>query len=85
MKKILIVEDDPIVANIYRNKFLVDGFEVEIALDGTTGLNAVRAFRPDAVVLELMFSKESGVDLIKQSAPNLMAASCRSSCSQALT
>jgi DNA-binding response OmpR family regulator len=66
MKKILIVEDDPIVANIYRNKFLVDGFEVEIALDGTTGLNAVRAFRPDAVVLELMFSKESGVDLIKQ-------------------
>ncbi len=34
MKKILIIEDDQIVANIYRNKFSVEGFQVEIAPDG---------------------------------------------------
>jgi DNA-binding response OmpR family regulator len=66
MKKILIVEDDPIVANIYRNKFLVEGYHVEIALDGMAGLNAFRAFRPNAVILDVVLSKVSGVDLIRQ-------------------
>ena len=66
MKKILIVEDDQIVANIYRNKFSVDGFQVEIALDGQLGLEMVRSFRPDAVILDLMLPKMTGVDLMKK-------------------
>ena len=45
MSKVLIIEDDQIVANIYRNKFLVEGYEVEIALDGETGLEKIQAFR----------------------------------------
>ena len=52
MKKILIVEDDQIVANIYRNKFSVEGFQVEIALDGESGMEMVRSFQPDAVILD---------------------------------
>ena len=66
MKKILIVEDDQIVANIYRNKFSVDGFQVEIALDGQVGLEMVRTFRPDAVILDLMLPKMTGVELMKK-------------------
>src|SRR4030088_2174129 len=66
MKKILIVEDDQIVANIYRNKFSVDGFQVEIALDGQLGLELVRSFRPDAVILDLMLPKMTGVELMKK-------------------
>src|SRR3989440_1958671 len=66
MKKILIVEDDQIVANIYRNKFSVDGFQVEIALDGQLGLEMVRSFRPDAVILDLMLPKMTGVELMKK-------------------
>src|SRR2546423_8869768 len=66
MKKILIVEDDQIVANIYRNKFSVDGFQVEIALDGQVGLELVRSFRPDAVILDLMLPKMTGVELMKK-------------------
>ena len=65
MKKILIVEDDQIVANIYRNKFTVEGFQVEVALDGATGLELVRSFRPDAVILDLVLPKMSGVELMK--------------------
>ena len=34
MQKILIIEDDQIIGNIYRNKFSVEGFLVEIARDG---------------------------------------------------
>src|SRR5205807_3664790 len=66
MKKILIVEDDQIVANIYRNKFSVEGFQVEIALDGEAGMEMVRSFRPDAVILDLMLPRLTGVDLMKK-------------------
>jgi DNA-binding response OmpR family regulator len=65
-KKILIVEDDQIVANIYRNKFSVEGYEVEVALDGQAGMEMLRSFRPDAVVLDLMLPKMTGVDFMKQ-------------------
>jgi DNA-binding response OmpR family regulator len=66
MKKILIIEDDQLVANIYRNKFIVEGFQVEIAEDGESGLNSLRSLRPDAVILDLMLPRLSGVDLMKQ-------------------
>ncbi len=65
-KKILIVEDDQIVANIYRNKFSVEGFQVEVALDGQAGMEMLNSFRPDAVVLDLMLPKMTGVDFMKQ-------------------
>jgi DNA-binding response OmpR family regulator len=66
MKKILIVEDDQIVSNIYRNKFSVEGYEVETAGDGEAGLEIIRSFRPDAVILDLMLPKLNGVELMKQ-------------------
>ncbi len=65
MKKILIVEDDLIVANIYRNKFSVEGYRVETALDGAAGLEKLRSFRPDAVLLDLVLPKMTGVELMK--------------------
>ena len=66
MKKILIVEDDQIVANIYRNKFALEGFRVEIAPDGQAGLEILRTFRPDAVILDLMLPRVTGVEMMKQ-------------------
>jgi DNA-binding response OmpR family regulator len=66
MNKILIVEDDPIVANIYRNKFSVEGFQVQIAPDGVAGLDMARSFQPDAVILDLMLPKMTGVDVLKK-------------------
>lgn len=66
MKKVLIIEDDQIVANIYRNKFTVEGFQVEIALDGEAGLELIRSFRPDAVILDLLLPKITGVELMKK-------------------
>jgi len=66
MKKILIVEDDQIVANIYRSKLAVEGYQVEVTLDGESGLKLMRTFRPDAIVLDLMLPKMSGVEVIRQ-------------------
>jgi len=66
MKKILLIEDDQIVANIYRNKLSVEGYQVEVALDGEVGLELVKAYKPDAVILDLMLPKITGVDLMRQ-------------------
>ena len=66
MKKILIIEDDPLVANIYGNKFTVDHFKVEIAADGDAGFALVGSFKPDAILLDLMLPKTSGLDLLKK-------------------
>src|ERR1017187_343785 len=66
MKKVLIIEDDLIVGNIYRNKFSVEGFQVDVAQDGLAGLEMLRQFRPDAVILGLMLPKMTGLEVMKQ-------------------
>jgi CheY-like chemotaxis protein len=66
MKKILLIEDDQIVANVYRNKLALEGYQTEVALDGETGLKTMRTFLPDAIVLDLVLPKISGVEVIKQ-------------------
>src|SRR3984957_2175577 len=66
MKKILIIEDDQLVANIYRNKFAVDNFSVETAPAGDKGLELVKSFNPDVVILDLMLPNTSGVDVLKK-------------------
>ena len=65
-KKILLIEDDQICANIYRNKLLLDGFEVELASDGEAGLQLLKTFRPDAILLDLILPKLPGVEVIKR-------------------
>ncbi len=66
MKKVLIVEDDQIVANIYRNKFVGEGFKVEVSTDGMVGMELVSSFRPDAVILDLMLPSLTGVEFVKR-------------------
>lgn len=65
MKKVLIIEDDQIVANIYRNRFVLEGYAVEVAHEGEPGFALVKSFQPDAVILDMMLSGLSGVELMK--------------------
>ena len=60
MKKVLIIEDDQIIANIYRNKFAIEGYQAEVAFDGESGLKIMRTFQPDVMLLDLMLPKMSG-------------------------
>jgi DNA-binding response OmpR family regulator len=64
--KILIIEDDQLVANIYRNKFALEGFQAETASDGDVGLELIRSFRPDAVLLDLLLPKMPGIEVMRQ-------------------
>jgi DNA-binding response OmpR family regulator len=64
--KILIIEDDQLVANIYRNKFAHDGFQAETALNGEVGLELLNTFRPDAVLLDLLLPGLSGLEVMRK-------------------
>jgi DNA-binding response OmpR family regulator len=66
MKHILIIEDDEVVANVYRNKLAVEGYKVEVAVDGESGLRVMRTFKPNLIILDLMLPGISGVDVIKE-------------------
>lgn len=66
MTRLLIIEDDQLVANIYRNKFSLEGFEVETAPDGQAGLEMLEQFQPALVILDLLLPRLDGVEVIKQ-------------------
>jgi DNA-binding response OmpR family regulator len=66
MKRILIIEDDPIIGHIYRTRLEKEGYEVEVAADGQSGFYRIHEFRPDGVLLDLMLPKLNGVEILKK-------------------
>lgn len=58
--KILIVEDDIFLADLYRTKFELEGLTVYVAYDGEKGIELVEKNLPDIVLLDLILPKMSG-------------------------
>jgi len=63
-KRVLIVEDDRLLARIYWKKLLMAGYSTEIAPDGLAGLKMVGEFQPDLVLLDLMMPGMNGVEVL---------------------
>jgi DNA-binding response OmpR family regulator len=64
MKKILLIEDEKILAEMYRDKFTQAGFKVFLALDSKKGLALVKKERPDLVILDILLPKENGITFL---------------------
>ncbi|TSC66407.1 MAG: sensory box histidine kinase/response regulator [Microgenomates group bacterium Gr01-1014_80] len=60
--KILIVEDDSFLLKMYSKKFELDGFEVQTAADGAEGLEKMKSFQPNLVLMDIMMPKMSGLE-----------------------
>ena len=58
--RILVVEDEPTVANGVRRGLEADGFVVEVARDGVTGLHRARSEHFDLIVLDIMLPSMNG-------------------------
>lgn len=65
MNKILIVEDDKILLDMYKDKFIHDGFAVQTASDGQEGIDKMREFIPDVLLLDLIMPRVSGFEVLK--------------------
>jgi CheY-like chemotaxis protein len=63
--KILFVEDDVLIARIYRPRLEEAGFQVAVAEDGLAAMKLLMDCRPHLVVLDLLMPKMTGVDVIK--------------------
>lgn len=60
MTKIAIIEDDPVINQMYRMKFEASGFDVSTANDGAAGVDLVAKTKPDIVLLDLQMPHMHG-------------------------
>lgn len=72
-KKVLLVDDDPVILTVYGKRLSQYGFDVTTAVDGLNALEVLRAQMPHLVVLDMMMPKLSGVEVLKfiRSQPDL--------------
>jgi DNA-binding response OmpR family regulator len=61
--RILVVEDDRMLAKIVSDNLALDGFEVARAADANSALNIARHFVPDLILLDVMLPDRSGFDI----------------------
>jgi two-component system response regulator MprA len=66
MTRILVVEDDPDIADFVKRGLLYHGFEVELVGTGCQGLEAARNGAPDLVILDLMLPDVDGIDVCRR-------------------
>lgn len=64
--KIVIVEDDQAISQMYRIKFEAEGYEVETAENGQLGLELAEKMRPDIILLDLMMPVMTGDQMLQQ-------------------
>jgi twitching motility two-component system response regulator PilH len=63
--RVLFVEDDPAVAQMYKLKLELDGYQVEVAPDGEAALHMARSEPPDIIFLDIRLPKLSGLDVLE--------------------
>lgn len=66
MTKILLVEDDPFISEIYTKKFETSGFEVASALTGREVLKKVLEATYDLILLDMVIPEVSGMEVLKE-------------------
>ncbi len=77
MHKILIIEDDELLREIYTTKLELEGFAVTAARDGLEGLEKAALHEPDIILLDMIMPRMTGLEFLKaynlQRHPNVKA------------
>tara|TARA_Y100001970_G_C14038322_1_gene752327 strand:- start:285 stop:665 length:381 start_codon:yes stop_codon:yes gene_type:complete len=62
---VLLIEDDTFLANIYKTKFEMEGFAVDVAENGELGLKEAQKKKPDLVLLDILLPKMDGFTVLQ--------------------
>lgn len=65
MKKILVIEDDKFISEVYIAKLLKEGFETTLAGDGETALRKAEEEKPNLILLDIFMPKIGGIDVLR--------------------
>jgi len=65
-KKILLIEDEKMLAEMYQTKFKSEGYKIDLAFDGSEGLEAAKAEKPDIILLDIILPKLDGFLVLKE-------------------
>lgn len=65
LHKILIVEDNLELCELYKSFLTIKGYEVATAADGADGLKVAKSFKPDLIFLDIMMPKKDGFEVLK--------------------
>ncbi len=64
--KVLVVEDEPMVAEVVARYLRRDGYAVEVVHDGLSAIERFEAERPDLIVLDIMIPRIDGLDVCRR-------------------
>lgn len=64
-KKVLVVDDDPVVIRLVKEILKNQGFNVETAKDGIDAMVLVKKDKPDLIVLDIMMPELNGYDVLR--------------------
>ncbi|MBL7081905.1 MAG: response regulator [Candidatus Omnitrophica bacterium] len=59
-KKILVIDDEPVILTTLRDRLILDGYEVITAVDGNSGIEQAEKEKPDLIVLDIMLPDMDG-------------------------
>ncbi|KKQ77238.1 MAG: Two component transcriptional regulator, winged helix family [Parcubacteria group bacterium GW2011_GWC1_38_6] len=65
MKKVLLVEDDPFLVDIYKNKLEESHYEVEAVGDGEKAIEKIKEIKPDVVLLDIILPSMDGWEILR--------------------
>jgi len=66
MSKILLVEDDPFLSSLLKNRLQKEGLEVTLVKDGEEALSFLKSSKPDLILLDLILPKKSGFEVMEE-------------------
>lgn len=64
MKKILVVEDDRPIRNLYKDELADEGYEVITAADGVLGYEMFKKHNPDLITIDIKMPNMNGLELL---------------------
>ncbi len=65
-RRILVVEDDPVINQAVADRLTAEGYTVDVAVDGPGAVSAARRIHPDAVVLDIMLPGFDGLEVCRR-------------------